>query len=116
MERHSWLKTSGLVVVLVSALGFATGALAASLAEGPAPGPGTVIDRSNVNKFAEVLNPAMYYAISHRLSVKVMPSQRIEWPAPYQQATEKYASQVSLDENDALKNYVAGLPFPNIDP
>jgi hypothetical protein len=48
--------------------------------------------------------------------VKVAPSQKIEWPAPYQQATEKYASQVSLDENDTLKNYVAGLPFPSIEP
>lgn len=115
MEKHAWMKTSGLVVVLVLALGFATCALAASL-EGPPLRPGTIIDRSNVDRFAGALNPAMYYAITHGLSVKIAPSQRIEWPAPYQQATEKYASQVSLDENDALKNYVAGLPFPTIDP
>jgi Protein of unknown function (DUF1329) len=114
MEKQTWLKTLGLVVVLVLALGFATGAIAASAEEAPLR-PGTVIDRSNVDKFAEALSPAMYYAIAHGLSVKTAPSQKIEWPAPYQQATEKYSSQVSLDENDALKNYVAGLPFPTID-
>jgi hypothetical protein len=58
----------------------------------------------------------MTYAIARGLSVKVAPSERVEWPAPYQQATEKYSGQVSLDENDSLKNYIAGLPFPSIDP
>ena len=104
------------IVILAFTLWFATGATAASLAEAPTLRPGTVIDRSNVDKFAEALNPAMTYAIAHGLSVKVVPTERVEWPTPYQQATEKYSSQVSLDENDSLKNYVAGLPFPSIDP
>ena len=115
MENRTWMKTSRLVLVLVLALGFATGALAASIDQPPLR-PGAVIDRSNLDQFAEVLNPAMSYAIAHGLSIKVVPSERVEWPAPYQQATEKYSGQVSLDENDSLKNYVAGVPFPNIDP
>jgi hypothetical protein len=115
MENRTWMKTSRLVLVLVLALGFATGALAASIDQPPLR-PGAVIDRSDLDQFAEVLNPAMSYAIAHGLSIKVVPSERVEWPAPYQQATEKYSGQVSLDENDSLKNYVAGLPFPNIDP
>ncbi len=115
MEKHTRIKTSGLVVILALMLGFATGTLAASLAEGPPVKAGTVIDRSNVDKFTEALNPAMLYAISRGLSVKVAPAQRVEWPSSYQQATEKYSAQVSLDENDSLKNYVAGLPFPSID-
>src|SRR5258708_9142162 len=78
-------------------------------------GAGLVIDGDNVDKFAEALNPAMLYARSRGLRIKVAPSDRVEWPAPYQQATEKYSGQVSLDENDSLKNYVAGLPFPSID-
>jgi len=104
------------IVILAFTLWFATGATAASLAEAPTLRPGTVIDRNNVDKFAEALNPAMTYAIAHGLSVKVVPTERVEWPTPYQQATEKYSSQVSLDENDSLKNYIAGLPFPSIGP
>jgi hypothetical protein len=50
------------------------------------------------------------------MTVKAVPAQHVEWPQAYHQATEKYASQVSLDQNDSLKNYVAGLPFPNINP
>jgi hypothetical protein len=88
----------------------------ASATEDPLLKPGTEIDRTNVEKFARSLTPAMSYAISHGLSVKVAPSHSVEWPEAYQQATEKYAGQVSLDENDSLKNYVAGLPFPSIDP
>src|SRR6266851_3787671 len=123
MEKQALMKPSGLVVILALTLALLCGAQAASLAanaaslaEGLPLSPGTVIDRSNVDKFAEALNPAMTYAIAHGLSVKIAPSERVEWPAPYQQATEKYSSQVSLDENDSLKNYVAGLPFPNVDP
>src|ERR1700687_2872236 len=116
MKKPALMKISGLVVILALTLAVSSGAQAASLAEGPPLRPGTVIDRNNVNKFAEALSPAMSYAISHGLSVKVAPTQRVEWPAPYQQATEKYSTQVSLDENDSLKNYVAGLPFPSIDP
>jgi hypothetical protein len=116
MEKQALTKPPLAVLVLALFLGFSSRAHPASLAEALPPGPGTIIDRNNLDKFAEALTPAMSYPIAHGLSIKVVPSQRVEWPAPYQQATEKYSGQVSLDENDSLKNYVAGLPFPNIDP
>jgi hypothetical protein len=41
----------------------------------------------------------------------------VEWPKAYKEATEKYAAQVKLSPDGLrVQNYVAGLPFPNIDP
>jgi hypothetical protein len=76
--------------------------------------PGTVIDASNVQGFRQFLNPGMLFAVSHGLKIKVMPTERVDWPQQYQQATEQHAAQVSLDQTDSLQNYVAGLPFPLI--
>jgi hypothetical protein len=41
---------------------------------------------------------------------------RLEWPPPHKAATEKYASQVTLNDRGKMENYVAGLPFPLPDP
>jgi Protein of unknown function (DUF1329) len=41
---------------------------------------------------------------------------RIDWPPPYKDATEKYASQVRLSKDHrTVVGYVAGQPFPLID-
>jgi hypothetical protein len=48
--------------------------------------------------------------------MKIVPTERLEWPPPYKSATEKYSPQVRLSEKGELQNYVAGLPFPLLDP
>ncbi len=98
--------------------------LAALIGAGPNPAradggnlaPGVVIDRNNAGRFERFLGAGMLYAVRHGLSLRIAPARRIEWPAAYQQATEHYAAQVTLDGNDAIRNYAAGLPFANIDP
>jgi hypothetical protein len=40
----------------------------------------------------------------------------LEWSSPYKSATEKYSTQVVLNDEGELTNYVAGLPFPLLDP
>jgi Protein of unknown function (DUF1329) len=48
--------------------------------------------------------------------LKIVPAQRVDWPPPYKEATEKYASQVRLAQNNrSIVGYVAGQPFPLID-
>src|SRR4030095_4678549 len=49
--------------------------------------------------------------------ITIVEPTKIEWPQAYREATERYASQVRLGA-DGLKmvDYVAGLPFPNIEP
>ena len=44
-------------------------------------------------------------------------SERVDWPPPYREATEKYSQQVRLtNDHRSIVGYVAGQPFPLIDP
>jgi hypothetical protein len=49
--------------------------------------------------------------------MKIVPTKKVEWPRAYRDATEAYSSQVRLSaDHNTVENYVAGMPFPNIDP
>jgi hypothetical protein len=49
--------------------------------------------------------------------MRIVEAKKIEWPKAYREATEKYSSQVKLAADGlTLENYVAGQPFPTIDP
>jgi len=48
--------------------------------------------------------------------MKILPTVRLGWPPPNKSATEKYSSQARLSHKGELQNYVAGLPFPLLDP
>jgi hypothetical protein len=48
--------------------------------------------------------------------LNIVPSKKLDWPPPYKAATEKYSSQVQLTREGRLGNYVAGQPFPLLDP
>jgi hypothetical protein len=51
------------------------------------------------------------------MTLPVVATRPIEAPAAYREATERYAAQVRLASDGlTLQNYVAGLPFPIIDP
>ncbi len=77
--------------------------------------PGTTIDRANLSSFGALVPAAMAFAIEHGLTVHVVPTRSIPLPEAYRQATERYSAQVRLDAQDAMENYVAGLPFPLVD-
>jgi hypothetical protein len=77
--------------------------------------PGTVIAADNVEHYARYLPAAARFVVAHGFRMRVLPERRVEWSQGYQHATEKYAAQVTLDSDDYLKNYVAGMPFPLID-
>ncbi|MGH7781511.1 MAG: DUF1329 domain-containing protein [Candidatus Binataceae bacterium] len=90
----------------------AAGPIASATSSVP-PG-GAVITRNNVDQYSAAIPPGLAFAIKHGLTVTVAPAHRIDWPLAYQSATEKYSGQVTLDEHDAIHNYIAGLPFPMI--
>jgi hypothetical protein len=46
----------------------------------------------------------------------IVPTSKLDWPPPYRSATEKYSPQVSLDATGEMHGYVAGQPFPLLDP
>jgi hypothetical protein len=79
--------------------------------------PGDKIDAQNVDKLKDLISPGMEWCIKRGWPITIGETKRIEWPQAYKEATEKYASQAKLTPDGLdVKNYVAGLPFPNIDP
>ena len=87
-----------------------------ALAHPGIPLPGSTVDSANSGRFESVIPSALAFAVDHGLTIHVVPARSIAWPRAYQEATEHYSGQVRLDSQDAMQNYVAGLPFPLIDP
>src|SRR5215831_602746 len=78
--------------------------------------PGELITHENAASVKDLVSPGVYYKVNHGMSMKVMPTERIEWPPPYKGATEKYSGQVRLSpDGRTLSNFVAGQPFPFVD-
>jgi hypothetical protein len=78
--------------------------------------PGDSIGPNNASVVRPLVSPGVYYAVTHGMRMNIVPSERIEWPPPYREATEKYAQQVRLSEDRrSLIGYVAGQPFPLLD-
>ncbi len=78
---------------------------------------GDRITDQNIDKVKDLISPGMEWCIKHGWPLTIVEPKRIEWPAAYKAATEKYSGQVKLSPDGlSLQGYVAGLPFPNIDP
>src|SRR5216684_1322203 len=78
--------------------------------------PGDLITPDNANAVVDLVSPGNFFLVKQGMHLKIVPSQRLEWPPPYKTATEKYAPQVRLNDKGELDNYVAGQPFPLLDP
>jgi hypothetical protein len=102
---------------LVTALAIGAGLL---LLGGPAAAevkPGDFINSQNADKVKDLVAPGVFWRVQHGMTFKVVPTERIDWPPPYKEATEKYSSQVRLsDDRRSLVGFVAGQPFPLLDP
>jgi len=76
-----------------------------------------MITADKADKVKDLVSPGVLFKVQGGMMMKVAPSQRIDWPPPYKDATEKYSSQVRLsNDHRSLIGYVAGQPFPLIDP
>jgi hypothetical protein len=91
-------------------------ALAPSIARAGSVKPGDLITPDNASAVADLVSPGNFYLVKQGMHLKIVPTQRLEWPPPYKTATEKYSPQVSLNDKSELQNYVAGQPFPLLDP
>ncbi len=79
--------------------------------------PGDVITKDNLKNASDLVGPGLTWCLEHGLTMKIVPTKRVEWPRAYRAATEEHSSQVRLSaDRTTLENYVAGMPFPNIDP
>jgi hypothetical protein len=78
--------------------------------------PGDFITPENGSRVKDLVSPGVYYKVQHGMTMKIAPTERIDWPPPYKDATEKYSSQVRLSKDHrTVVGYVAGQPFPLID-
>src|ERR1051326_816528 len=79
--------------------------------------PGDVVTAANVDAAKDLVSPGLEWAIRHGWPLKIAETKKIAWPKAYKEATEKFSSQVKLASDGLrLENYVAGQPFPLVDP
>jgi uncharacterized protein DUF1329 len=97
----------------------AIGSLVMGLAVDPAwaqVGPGDFITPENAAKVKALVSPGVYYKVAHGMTMKIVPTEQVDWPPPYKEATEKYSPQVRLSaDHRSLVGYAAGQPFPFVD-
>jgi Protein of unknown function (DUF1329) len=78
--------------------------------------PGDVIAPSNAAEVKDLVSPGVYYAVTHGMRMEIIAPERVDWPPPYRDATEKYSQQVRLtNDHRSMVGYIAGQPFPLID-
>jgi hypothetical protein len=57
------------------------------------------------------------WAVKQGWRLQAVEARHVEMPRPYRKATEGHAANVKLSEDGLqLEGYVAGLPFPKVDP
>jgi hypothetical protein len=79
--------------------------------------PGDVIAPSNAAEVKDLVSPGVYYAVTHGMRMEIVAPERVDWPPPYRDATEKYSQQVRLtNDHRSMVGYIAGQAFPLIDP
>jgi hypothetical protein len=79
--------------------------------------PGDIITKANVDKVKDLVSPGVEWCVKHGMTMKIVPYKKVEWNKAYREATEKYSGQVKLaPDGRTLIGYVAGQPFPKIDP
>jgi hypothetical protein len=79
--------------------------------------PGDVITAANVAAVKDLVSPGLEWCISRGWPITIVEPTPTPWLAAYREATERYSGQVRLGADGlSLENYVAGLPFPELDP
>lgn len=111
MQLSRWFKTT---CAVVATGGLVLGTAGRTIADVKA---GDTITKENMASAEEFLTPAMKWYVTNGMPMKIIDYKKIEWPKAFKEATEKYSGQVkiSADGRDIF-NYVAGAPFPQIDP
>ncbi|MBI5506634.1 MAG: DUF1329 domain-containing protein [Deltaproteobacteria bacterium] len=78
--------------------------------------PGEQITKANSDKIEGLVSPGVKWCVDNGMDMDIAKTEPIPIPADYKAATEKYSAQVKLNANNTLDNWVAGKPFPIIDP
>ena len=63
--------------------------------------PGDFITPDNSAQVRDLVSPGVFYRVQHGMTMKIVPTVRVDWPPPYKDATEKYSSQVGTLERSS---------------
>jgi len=78
---------------------------------------GDVVSSQNADRYQHLLPPGLRATVGFGWRLRTIEARKLEMPRLYREATEKYAGQVTLRSDGLMiENYIAGLPFPNVDP
>jgi hypothetical protein len=103
------------VLLVLAALGLASPPIPAVADQNPPVG--TVIDNSNLDKYQEFFGPAMQWVIKRGVKVRVGALSSRAASEKRARSHREVLGQVELSPDGTHTiNYVAGLPFPKIDP
>ena len=58
--------------------------------------PGDVITTDNAYKVADLLSPGNYVLVRRGMQLRIVPTDKLDWPPPFKNATERYSPQVQL--------------------
>ncbi len=95
------------VLLVIASAGFASAQVS----------PGDTITKANADKVKDFVSPGVYWCVQHGWPMKIIETKPITLRKAFTEATEKYSGQVKLTPDGlGLLNYVAGRPFPTIDP
>lgn len=78
--------------------------------------PGDTIGPNNWQRVQGMVGENLLNRIKQGYTFQIKETTIYKPPKEYVEATEKYSGQVRLGPNGELLNYVAGQPFPKIDP
>jgi Protein of unknown function (DUF1329) len=79
--------------------------------------PGDAITKANAEQVKDLVSPGVLWCLKRGWPMKIVDYKKIEPPKAYLDATEKYSAQVKLAADGLnIEGYVAGMPFPKLDP
>ena len=80
--------------------------------------PGETITPKDADRVKDLVSPGVHWLVTRGMHMKIVPHEKSDDPPAYKEATEKYSAQVKLTPDGVLdeSTYVAGRPFPIIDP
>ncbi len=110
MQRRTFVSAAAALSV-AAALSFLL-----PLASSAQVSPGDTIDRTKIDKVKEITSPGVQAAVDNGMELNIVAYEKIVTSAVYDQATEQYSGQVTLDDRNGLVNWVAARPFPKLDP
>jgi len=61
--------------------------------------PADLIDAANADYVCDLVSPGVFYKVTQGMNIRIVPPDRLDWPPPYKDATEKYSAQVRLSRD-----------------